>query len=589
MRVLFFCFLTGLLNAQVNLVKGPYLQIGTPNSVIVRWETDVPTDSKVEYDTSKTSMNYYAGNLAIDTLHEVQLNGLLPYTKYYYTIGTKTLTIQGDTTNYFVTSPVQGQEGKYRFWVTGDCGIVSANQSNCRNQYNAYNQNGVTNGWLLLGDNAYYSGSNSDFNTGFFAAYQSDIMKHAVLWPAPGNHDYNNGATTATTVPYYSIFTLPTNGEAGGVSSGTEMFYSYNYGNIHFVSLDSYGAFSGKRMYDTISQQATWLKQDLAANTSQWTVVYFHHPPYTMGSHNSDTEVALDSIRTYFVKILERYKVDLVLSGHSHDYERSKLMRGHYGYEASFVASAHNLSSSSALYDGTGNSCPYIKDSLNQPFGTVYVVSGSAGQLGGTQTSFPHDAMYYSNATDGGSFILDVEENRLDGKWLCADGVIRDHFTMFKNAGQVKTYTITSVDTITISATWPGNYIWSNGDTLRTTVISPTVNTTYWVADKFSCVSDTFKIVVLPAGVHELNPASGVFKIFPNPAGDKLTVELEATASDGMIEIRSVQGERVKMVSGKLLSRTNHEINTADLAEGVYLIVARINGLLYSEKLIISR
>jgi hypothetical protein len=592
MRTFLLCFLAIALKAQVSLVKGPYLQIGTPNSMILRWETNVPTDSKVEYDTSKTFMNYFAGSLALDTIHEVQLSGLLPYTKYYYTIGTKTLVLQGDTNNYFVTSPLQGQEGKYRFWVTGDCGNMSTNQTNCKNQYNLYNKNRVTNGWLSLGDHAYYYGTNYEFNTEFFGVYQTDIMKHAVFWPSPGNHDYNNNATTTPTVPYYTLFTLPTAGEAGGIPSGTEMYYSYDYGNVHFVSLDSYGARSNKRMYDTTSPQAVWLKQDLTANNSRWTVVYFHHPPYTMGSHNSDTEVALDSIRTYFVRMMEHYKVDLVLCGHSHDYERSKLMRGHYGYEASFVAGTHHLSSSSAVYDGSANSCPYIKDSVNKQFGAVYVVSGSAGQLGGTQASFPHDAMYYSNASDGGSFILDIEENRVDGRWLCADGVIRDRFTMFKDVNSVSNYYIDTTQSAILIASWPGNYVWNTGDTTRSITVSPNVPTIYWVKDKYNCIADTFKIIITPVGITESNSPVRSFKLFPNPVKDDLHAEITLSGPSVVaIKIISVLGEEVRQIPDRKLSSGKHliDIGELDLADGIYFVTLSADGVFYSEKIIVAK
>src|SRR6478752_9241118 len=121
-----------------------------------------------------------------------------------------------------------------------------------------------------------------------------------------------------------------------------------------------------------------------------------------MGSHNSDKEGDLTKIREDFIGILERYGVDLISCVHSHLYERSRLMNGHFGLEASFNAQSHNLSSSSALYDGSSNSCPYIKDPVTNR-GTVYVVSGSAGALGGKQVSFPHDAMYYSNEQIGGA------------------------------------------------------------------------------------------------------------------------------------------------------------------------------------------
>jgi hypothetical protein len=593
MRILFLCLLSVVLNAQVSLVKGPYLQVGSPNSMIIKWETNIATDTKVEYDTTATNMNFFAGSLAMDTVHEVQLSGLLPYTKYYYTIGSKTMMIQGDTNNYFVTSPLTGQTGKYRFWVTGDCGNLSTNQLDCKNQYNLYNKNKLTDGWLLLGDNAYFSGTNTEFNAQFFAVYQTDIMKHAVLWPSPGNHDYNNGATTTPTVPYFDIFTVPTNGESGGVPSGTKTYYSYDYGNIHFVSLDSYGTISNKKMYDTTGQQALWLKQDLTANNSRWTVVYFHHPPYTMGSHNSDTETELELIRSSFLKMLERYDVDVVMCGHSHDYERAKLMKGHYGKEPTFVAGTHHLSTSSALYDGSTNSCPYIKDSLNKRLGIVYVVAGSAGQVGGMQASFPHDAMYYSNATDGGSFILDVEENRLDGKWLCGDGSIRDKFTMFKDVNRVTTYYIDTTQSATLNASWPGRYTWSNGDTLRAITVSPTVNTTYWVKDQFNCVADTFKIKITPVGIKTLARGSeNKFSIYPNPAQDDLIIEFFMDKTSVVtIKLLSAGGNTLrsykyqKTVQGK----NRIELNDLHLAEGIYFVELIRNGVSSSQKLIITK
>ncbi len=498
--ILFFSFFWLPGTAQVTLIKGPYLQIGTPTSINICWETSIPCDSKVQYGTNANSLTLAVTNSSNILSHQAQLTGLLPHTKYFYSVGTTTLVIQGDTNNYFITSPAPGVAGKYRFWVTGDCGNASVNQTNVRNQFMSYNGNRPVNGWLLLGDNAYYFGSDSEYNAEFFAYYQNNVMKSAVLWPTPGNHDYINGTSTSTNIPYYSIFSTPDNAQAGGIASGTEAYYSFDYGNIHFISLDSYGTTgANQKMYDTLSPQALWLKQDLAANHKLWTIAYWHHPPYTMGSHNSDTESDLVSIRQDFIRILERYNVDLIMCGHSHDYERSRLLHGHYGPEATFSATTHLIDSSSAMYNGTTNSCPYIKDTVNHKSGTVYVVSGSSGQLGGQQTSFPHDAMFYSDATNGGSMILDVENNRLDLKWLCADGVIRDQFTMFKNVNHVTSYTVHPGQNVNLTPSWPGNYNWSNSATLSPQTVNTFSNNTFWVKDNYNCVADTFHFKVLPA------------------------------------------------------------------------------------------
>lgn len=596
MRFLFvhIIFLSCFLEAQT-IVKGPYLQIGTPTSVVLRWETNIATNTRVEYGTSPSSLSFFAGNLLLDTVHEVLITGLSPFTKYYYTIGTSTSVIQGDTNNYFVTSPLPGTEGKYRFWAFGDCGNLSANQINCKTAYNAYNGNRLTNGWLLLGDLAYFFGSNYEYNTEFFNVYQTDIMKHAVMWPAPGNHDYNNTSTTTPTVPYFSFFSLPTSGQAGGIASGTERYYSYDYGNVHFISMDSYGVDGNLKMYDTLSAQALWLKQDLAANNKKWTIAYWHHPPYTMGSHNSDTELDLDSVRVNFIRVLERGGVDLVLCGHSHSYERSKLMRGHYGKEPSFVSSVHNIDSSSAMYDGGLNSCPYLKDTINNKSGAVYVVAGSAGQLGGQQTSFPHNAMFYSNVTNGGSVILDVEANRLDLKWLCADTVVRDKFTMFKNVNRVSSFTITPTQTITAYASWPGNYIWSNGDTTRSTMLSPTNNTVFWVKDKFNCIADTFKITVSPAGVNELGVSKNkTFTLYPNPTKENIILKLflQKEAMVGF-KIYSGTGALIKEYDADsfLAGENNVSFWMAELKlqSGLYFIEADIDGVRLTDKFILYK
>jgi PKD repeat protein len=485
------------------ITRGPYLQKANENSITFRWRTDIACDSKIFYGTDSLNLanNVVSGDLV--TEHTVVLSGLQAATKYFYGLGNSTGIIQVGYDNYFITSPQSGTPGKYRFWVTGDCGTGYAEQLQVLNQYINYTGNTPTNGWLLLGDNAYTGGFDNEYTTNFFTPYQGSIMKKTPLWPVPGNHDYDNNGTNQNThaVPYYNIFDLPSQAECGGVASNTEAFYSYDYGNIHFLALDSYGKENNAtRLYDTTGAQVQWIKNDLAANTKPWVIAYWHHPPYTMGSHNSDTEGELVSIRSNFIRILERMGVDLVMCGHSHAYERTKLMKEHYGLEPTFNASINNLSNSSGKYDGSNNSCTYLKDTLHNSLkGAVYVVSGSAGKFGGTSAGYPHNAMEYSNVSNPGSVILDFDDNRLDVKWLCGDGVIRDQFTMMKNTGKVRCYTINEGDSILLTASWKGQYVWNNnGSTSKQNYAKPTVNSTIIVADQYQCVTDTFKITVLP-------------------------------------------------------------------------------------------
>ncbi|MBX3253677.1 MAG: metallophosphoesterase [Chitinophagaceae bacterium] len=492
------------------LIRGPYLQVATSTSMNVKWRTDIKTGSRVRYGLSQGNLNMTAEDLASDTTeHEIKIIGLTPATKYWYSVETGSAVLQGNGDNFFYTLPVPGSKSLYRIAAIGDCGNASPNQVNVRDALLNYLGSDYMTAWILLGDNAYPNGTDGQYSTGFFNMYKDRFLKQNPLFPTPGNHDYSSSTAARVenrpNVPYHKIFSVPINGEAGGTPSGNKAFYSFDIGNVHFLSLDSYGREIGlTRLSDTLGPQVTWIKQDLENNSNKdWIVAYFHHPPYTMGSHNSDSETELVNIRSNFIRILERYGVDLIICGHSHVYERSRLMKGHYELEASFNPSEHNISQSNGMYNGTESSCPYIKKTATGNEGTIYVVAGSAGQLGGSVGGFPHEAMFYSNKDVGGSLMLEVQGNRMDVKWICSDGVIRDRFTMLKETGNNATHNIEVGQNVELTASYPGTYNWSTGATTRSITVTPLVpgSMQYTVKDNQECITDTFSVVasaVLP-------------------------------------------------------------------------------------------
>jgi acid phosphatase type 7 len=567
--------LTGTVPGAAVLTRGPYMNSALQNGIVIRWRSDVATNSKVNYGTTAGSLTQSVTDNTVTTEHVVTLTGLTVNTLYYYSIGSTTQTLQGDANNYFKTMPVVGSTQKIRIMAMGDMGNNSTNQINVRNAWQTFNGTNYTDAWILLGDNAYNNGLDAEYQTNFFNIYQGSLTRNHVLWPAPGNHDYAQSSARQADhlIPYYDMFTLPKNGEAGGVASNTEAFYSYNYGNVHFVALDSYGWETGStRLYDTLGPQAVWLKQDLAANTQPWTVVYFHHPPYTMGSHNSDTETELISMRQRIVPILERYKVDLVLNGHSHSYERSYLLNGHYGLESSFSLATHALSSSSAKYDGTANSCTYVKNASDLRNGIVYALVGSAGQLGGTSAGYPHNAMYYSNTTNGGTLYFEVENNLLVAKWIGADGVIRDNFTIMKNVNKTNTVNVTAGNSVTITASWIGNYSWSTGATTQSINVSPAVNTTYTVTDGAGCITDVFNVEVTPAlkSMPVTRAAAGsLLKMHPTVLKSGQTLYLSGYIKENtQFIITDVNGRSIS----KLRITANKQIQPGNLKPGIYFL-----------------
>lgn len=488
------------------VTRGPFLQAATSNSIVIRWRTDTWSRSRVRYGTTPGNLNSTADDSALVTEHEVKLTGLVPGRRYFYSIGTLRDTLDYGDDNYFVTLPLPGREGTYRIGVFGDCGNGSPNQKEVRDAVIKYLGNNYMDSWILLGDNAYQNGSDLQYQTKFFDVYKDNLLKKYPLYPSPGNHEYNDielspaYAQKSRQIPYFQNFTMPVNGEAGGVPSNDKAYYAFDIGNIHFISLDSYGMEKQSlRMYDTLSPQVQWIKKDLEANKNRgWVVAYWHHPPYTMGSHNSDKETELVKIRENFIRILERYGVDLILCGHSHAYERSRLMKGYFGYESTFDSLTYNVSQSSGLYNGSKNSCPYIKNDANNQ-GTVYVVSGSAGQLTRTtEAAYPHNAFFYSNNEVSGAVMLEVNANRLDLKWIGADDVIRDKFTMMKNVNKNTTIRLRRGDSTTLTASFIGKYKWNiKNQTSRSIVVSPPAGkSTFVVKDEYSCIEDRFDVIV---------------------------------------------------------------------------------------------
>ena len=235
------------------------------------------------------------------TEHEVLVSGLNADTKYHYSIGSSTVVLAGgDSEHYFVTSPPAGTATPTRLWIIGDSGTADANARAVYNAYLSFLEAENTDLLLMLGDNAYNDGTDSEYQGAVFDMYPQ-ILLNTVVWPTLGNHDGHTADSATESGPYYDIFTLPRAAEAGGVASGTEAYYSFDYGNIHFVCLDSYETDRSPG-----GAMVTWLNNDLNANTLPWVIAFWHHPPYSKGSHNSDTEGRLIDMRTLPIRSSNR-------------------------------------------------------------------------------------------------------------------------------------------------------------------------------------------------------------------------------------------------------------------------------------------
>ncbi|MDH3464254.1 MAG: metallophosphoesterase family protein, partial [Acidimicrobiia bacterium] len=422
------------INKALSLVRGPYLQSGADDRITVRWRTATATDSRVVFGSSEGNLDSAEGNSAVTTDHEITLSSLAPDTAYYYAVGSAMgLLVGNDERHRFVTSPAFGSARPTRVWVLGDSGTGDANALAVRDAYYLFANGRHTDLWLMLGDNAYPIGSDQDYQDKLFDIYP-EVLRKSVLWPTVGNHDAASSNPLAQSGPYFDMFTLPNAGEAGGVSSGTEAYYSFDYANLHFVVLDSHA-------HDRTpgSDMLSWLELDLADTSQEWIVAFWHHPPYSKGSHDSDSELELIEMRENVVPILEDYGVDLVLTGHSHTFERSYLIDGHYGDSTTFV-DGMELDGGDGCDDPTQAGCDSadgvyekpLRDSVPYPGagdGAVYVQAGCSGSI--STGPLDHPAMYRSWSTLG-SLVLDIDGVRLDGLFLDSTGLVLDRFAIVK-------------------------------------------------------------------------------------------------------------------------------------------------------------
>ena len=420
-----------------SVLRGPYLQSLSNSSVIIRWRTDIATNSRVRFGPAPDQLNTVVDNPAVVTEHEVSVTGLSPYTTYYYSFGTTLGMLGGaNADHYFVTAPTAGSSIPVRIWTFGDAqeGSAAAREA-VRDAYYKFTAGTRTDIMLLLGDNATFENIPTDeiYTTNVFGTYR-DILRSTPVWSTFGNHEGFSSVSLLQTGVYYDAFAFPRNGEAGGAPSGTEAYYSFDYANIHFICLNSHDI-----PRQDFGAMMTWLRADLAQNRQKWTIAYFHHPPYSKGSHDSDNQridtpesaASIREMREIALPILESAGVDLVLSGHSHTYERSFLLDGHYG-TSNTLTDAMKIDDGDGRVEGDGAYRKTPDVNADSHAGTVYLVPSTGGDV--RNGTLDHPVMVESFAING-SMVIDVSGDRLDAKFIDSDPInpsVRDHFTIVK-------------------------------------------------------------------------------------------------------------------------------------------------------------
>lgn len=358
------------------LTRQPYLQSTTPHSTLVAFRTDTSCPSTVRYGPTGTELS---ATQPAGTQHLHALEHLTPGTEYRYEVEACGELLA--TGKRFRTAPPVGTQ-RVHFAAVGDAGKGNATQREVAGGMLAARPELS----LALGDNAYESGTEEEHQSNLFAPL-AELLADVPYFPSPGNHEY----VTANAQPYLDNFHLPANNAAR-----TERYYSFDWGFVHFVALDSMCGRGTESADCSASAQREWLAQDLAASQQPWKVVFFHHPPFSSGDHGSYAE-----LQSAWGPLFEANGVDLVLTGHDHDYERS-----------------HPLVNGEVVPADSG--------------GVTYLVVGSGGAA---LRSWPMEQpawSAYRNNTDYGYLDVLAEGGTMTARFVTPSGETIDSVTLTK-------------------------------------------------------------------------------------------------------------------------------------------------------------
>ncbi len=360
--------------SAVTVTRGPFLQMQTPESMHVVWMTDVACTGEVEWGLS-TAYGQLTSSPATETRHEIEIAGLAPDTLYHYRVRNQGKALSLDAT--LRTAPADNAQSVTFSFVGDSCSAPA----NATATYTAMLPHALNGFCMTLGDLAGRGEDNlTDYwKTHFFDPVR-DYIKQVCMYTCIGNHEiYDEVSFPDYVYPtkYLANWSQPT------ASSGSELYYSFDKGPAHFVSLDTWWS-----SYAAGTAQYNWLVSDLGASTKPWKIVFAHTGPYVSQYGTTDGS---DTARSVLVPVLEQRDVDLYLHGHYHDYQR------------------------------------------NDVNGVTYIVQGTGGQ---SLTERADDSQPYVQAYAGGVYCytrLDIQGSRLLGRCLkTSDGTVIDGWQLDK-------------------------------------------------------------------------------------------------------------------------------------------------------------
>lgn len=276
------------------------------SSDVTRYVGD-PEDTKIlDLEVTRSTRGMFIS-------HKVLLEGLTPGASYQYRVGS-----EGNWSDIGTFTMEREEELEYEFlYLTDSQGGNSHDYEVWADTLKQAKGDYPNAKFMIMTGDQVDAGSLESQWLDYFGKPQDTLM-HLPIMAAVGNHEgpYNDN--------YYHHFYYPNDSIDDPLPPGS--VYSFDYGEAHFMVLNTMDMGWDQRQRDSFKQQIEWLRREVAQTDKKWKVVAFHKAIYSVGGHSDEAEIY--ELRDMLYPVFDELGIDVVLQGHDHTYMRSHQMYG---------------------------------------------------------------------------------------------------------------------------------------------------------------------------------------------------------------------------------------------------------------------